>query len=400
MARIVLASPVPPMNTGTAPYLGLFIAAGLPVLRSQDVLIVTTAEFGRFDHHYMGMPVVAVEDYDPDPDDVVIAFFANNRFHRFAYAIAEAAERRKRLISVLHEPQCFHAISNMYSRRGGSVDMAGLAEQIKYEMPKLQEWILAKFSDRCLPQIVSCNLVAQSKILGLSDAIIVHSYYAGLKLSLESSHGAALPEIIVMQFPHDQSAIERVRGRPDKFTVGCFGWIALSKRPLQVIKGFAKFLLALPEEARSDVELKFAGSLVDKTLDPLYWARVYGVESYCVHLSGLSDEAFAREMESVSLLCNLRFPSCGETSGTLNLARDTGVRVAMSCYQAFREEEADYFISLDPEREIGEISAAIMAEYQRWRWPDTVGRTRTEQRYALPKKFSVAEAISYILAGA
>ncbi len=400
MGRIVLASPVPPMNTGTAPYLGLFIAAGLPVLRSQDVLIVTTAEFGRFDHHYMGMPVVAVEDYDPDPDDVVIAFFANNRFHRFAYAIAEAADRRKKLISVLHEPQCFQAVSDMHSRRGGSVDVAGLAEHIEYEMPRLQEWILARFADRRLPQIVSYNLVAQSKILGLSDAIIVHSYYAGLKLSLESSHGAALPEIIVMQFPHDQRAMQRVRDRPSKFTVGCFGWIAPSKRPLQVIKGFAKFLSTLPEEARSAVELKFVGSLADKTLDPLHWAKVYGVESNCVHLSVLSGEAFAREMESVSLLCNLRFPSCGETSGPLNLARDTGVRVAMSSYQAFREEEADYFIGLDPAREISEISAAIMAEYERWRRPDTVGRSRPEQRYGLPKKFSAAEAISYILAGA
>jgi len=116
MGRIILASPVPPMNTGTAPYLGLFIAVGLSVFRSQDVLIVTTAEFGCFDHHYMGMPVVAVEDYDPDPDDIVIAFFANNRFHRFAYAIAETANRRKKLISVLHEPQCFQAVSDMNSR--------------------------------------------------------------------------------------------------------------------------------------------------------------------------------------------------------------------------------------------------------------------------------------------
>lgn len=36
-------------------------------------------------------------------------------FHRFTYAIAEADGRRKKLISVLHEPQCFQAVSNMHS---------------------------------------------------------------------------------------------------------------------------------------------------------------------------------------------------------------------------------------------------------------------------------------------
>lgn len=397
MGRIIFASPVPPMNTGTAPYLGLFLAEGSSALHSMDAAIVTTAEFGRPVLEYMGLPVIAVDDYEPHADDVVIAFFANNRFHRFAYALAEKRGSRKKLISVLHDPQCFMNVSDMYSARGRNSDTAGLAEHIKYEVPKSQPWILSGLANGKLPSVLSWNLMAQSKILGISDAIVVHSYYAGLRLTLESGHGVRLPKILIMQFPRDGQAMGQEREKPDKFSVGSFGWIAPHKRPLSVIKGFAKFLSALPDGARSSVELKFVGALSDKTLDPLHWAKIYGLERNCIHRSGLPDEAFAREMASVSLLCNLRFPSCGETSGTLNLAHDLGVSVAMSAYQAFREEDADYLISLDPAKEIEDIAAAITTEYEKWLSPDALRRTRPERRYPLPRKLSVAETMSYIL---
>src|SRR6185437_11785204 len=116
----------------------------------------------------------------------------------------------------------------------------------------------------------------------------------------------------------------------------------------------------------------------------------------CVYLGHISDDRFASEMASSSLLLNLRFPSCGETSGTLNLARDLGVRIAVSSYQAFREERADYHISISPDKEIEEICSVISREYNRWLTGSPVGDSPVVNYPDLPPKFSSAQALRYI----
>ncbi|HET6391004.1 hypothetical protein [Hyphomicrobium sp.] len=384
------------MKTGTARYLGLFIGEGGATLKSREAFIVTPSGFAEVDKTYMGLPVITDKQYSPQADDVVVAFFANNRFHQFAYPLINKRKKWKKLISVLHDPQCFMNVESMHWSPSTGCDTEALYEHIRHEMPTLHRWTLEKWSQYKLPSIMKYNLIAQSKVLPISDSIVVHSYYAGLKLSLESAHGVSLPEIVVMQHPRDTEVIS-TNVKAEKFSVGCFGWISQAKRPLSVIEGFGRFFSGLPEDARKSVQLKFVGELSEKSLDPLFWSKAYGFPSNCVHLGHVSDQVFSQEMASTNLVFNLRFPSCGESSGALNLASDLGVKIALSSYQAFREETADYLIKLDPKQEVNDIVAAITKEYKNWLNKNDGLPNRRKAQYPTPRKFDVPDAISYLL---
>lgn len=398
VARIVFASPVPPMKTGTARYLSLFFEECGDALSAHQLLIVAPSDMGPTANAFMGIPVIRDQDYVCADDDLLIVFVANNRFHKFVFPILERRKRGTKVVSIIHDPQCFMNVESMNWTSATGFNIEGMESQIKYEMPGYKDWILSRWQAYSLPHIMKYNLMAQSKIIDSSDAIIVHSYYAALRLLLESGHGAEMPPIAVMQHPKDRSVVGVTRKTNDgKFVVGCFGWISEAKRPIPIVAGFSRFLSSLPPVDRAAVQLKFVGELAQKSLNPLHLAEAYGCKKNTVHLGHVSDEEFLQEMSSVNLMFNLRFPSCGETSGTLSLASEMGIPVAMSSYQAFKEENADFLISLAPEKETNEICEAIRSVYESWVDRGQQRTNRTERRYGLPEKFDVKQALKWAL---
>jgi glycosyltransferase involved in cell wall biosynthesis len=388
------------MKTGTARYFSLFLEACGDTLRSHQPIIVTPLEKGPIVDSFMGIPVLLEMEYESADEDVLVAFVANNRFHKFIFPLLERRRRDVKVISVIHDPQCFMNVESLHWNAIEGFDVEGLQPHLRYELPNLKDWILSRWKKFSLPSILKYNLMAQSKIIESSDVLIVHSYYAALRLLLESSHGVEMPPILVMQHPKDRSIESTVhRASDDKFVVGCFGWISESKRPISIVAGFSRFLSTLSREDRAAVQLKFVGELADKSLDPLMLAKMYGCEENCVYLGHVPDEQFLRDMSSVNLLFNLRFPSCGETSGTLSLANEVGVRVAMSSYQAFREENADFLISLSPDNEVNDICAAIKTAYQGWIDGEKPSTDESARRYSLPEKFDVHQALEWVLRG-
>jgi hypothetical protein len=388
------------MKTGTARYLTLFFEACGDALRSHQTIIVTPSDKGPTADLFMGIPILKDTEYESEDNDILIAFVANNRFHKFIFSLLEKRSRGARVISVIHDPQCYMNVESLYWTSTAGFNVEGFRSHIKYELPNLKDWILSRWQKFSLPSILRYNLMAQSKIIESSDALIVHSYYAALRLLLESSHGAELPPILVMQHPKDNS-IETLPRRADggKFIVGCFGYIADVKRPTSIVAGFSRFLSTLPHKDRAAVQLKFVGHLAQQSVDPFELAKIYGCNENCVHLGHVPDEQFLAEMSSVNLLFNLRFPSCGETSGTLTLASEMGVRVAMSSYQAFKEESADFLISLSPDKEIEDIYTAIKTVYEGWLNGEMPRTDKNTRRYSLPEKFDVPQVLEWVLRG-
>jgi glycosyltransferase involved in cell wall biosynthesis len=399
MPRIVFVSPIPPMKTGTARYLGLFIDECADVVRDFDCLIVSSAELGPLPEEYKGIWVRTHSEYVSNPDDIIIAFFANNEFHRFVYFVLDSAIKRKKLICIIHETQNFMNVSAICSEPSNPLDMRPLLAHLKYEPTFFQNMLIcSRRREFELPLIMHYNIMAHSRIIETADYLVVHSFYAAIKFALEGSHHISLPDVIVMQHPNDHIAAKsKELPTKEKFVVGCFGWISRAKRPISVMKGFAKFFEELPLDARRLVELKFVGTLVEESYNPISWSQKLGFPDHCVYLGHISDDRFAFEMASLSLLLNLRFPSCGETSGTLNLARDLGIRTAVSSYQAFREEKADYHISISPDKEIGEVCSVISREYNRWLNGTSFADLPVVNYPDLPPKFSSAQAMRYIM---
>ena len=387
------------MKTGTARYLSLFLEECGDILRDHQPVIVTPSGLGAPNPSLRGIPIVSDRDYCAAENDVLFVFVANNRFHMFVFSILERRKKSSRVISIIHDPQCFMNVDHIQRNLGRKYDPEGMVKDLKFEIPNLREWIMSRWQQAGLPQILKFNLMAQSRIIEASDVMVVHSYYAALKLLLESGHGVErMPPILVMQHPRHPS----IEGHPllprgRKFVVGCFGWISQAKRPIPIISGFSRFLSSLPAHEREAVELKFVGELTQKSLDPSVLAQAYGCEKNCVHLGHVSDERFLREMSTVNIMFNLRFPSCGETSGTLNLAKEMGIRVAMTNYQAFKEENADFLISLAPDKEVDEICAAITAVYRDWIAGKATTSRAPSPRYALPKKFDARQALQWVL---
>lgn len=399
MARIVFASPIPPMKTGTARYFGLFLEACGDALYSHQPMIVTPLEKGPTIDSFMGIPVLPDKEYESVDDDILVVFVANNAFHKFIFPLLERRRKGAKVISIIHDPQCFMNVESLHWNAAKGFNVEGLRPHLRYELPNLKDWILSRWEKFALPSILKYNLMAQSEIIESSDVLIVHSYYAALRLLLESSYGVEMPPILVMQHPKDCSIKSTRKTSDGKFVVGCFGWISEAKRPISIVAGFSRFLSTLSREDRATVQLKFVGELADKSLDPLMLAKMYGCEENCVHLGHVPDEQFLRDMSSVNLLFNLRFPSCGETSGTLSLASEMGVRVAMSSYQAFKEENADFLISLSPDNEVNDICAAIRTAYQGWVDGEKPSNDESAQRYSLPEKFDVHQALEWVLRG-
>jgi hypothetical protein len=166
--------------------------------------------------------------------------------------------------------------------------------------------------------------------------------------------------------------------RKPKFTAGLFGWVAPSKLVVEVIEGFSRFAAGLSEEDRKDVGLRIVGQLPD----PGYYDPVGAADRLphrdLVDFQGFVPlERFETEMQACSLVFNLRFPSCGESSGTLARAHRLGVPVVTTAYQAFHEEASDAQVSVDPARIAGEIAALLARYHAEWK---ASGRTRTRER--------------------
>lgn len=392
-------TPTPPMQTGTARYFSLFLSEAQEVVRTTNCLIVTGSQHSHAPRILQNIPVVKDTDYTADSRDILVSFIANNEFHSFVYGVLLNSQSVHKKVTIIHDPQCFMNVDSMHWRKSSPKDVQGMREHIKYEMPLLQNWILNRWKGGVLPKILKYNLMAQSRIIDLSDVLVVHSYYSAIKLILESGHGVDLPPVQVMSHPRDPNAYDRRGGQSEKFVVGCCGWVSEFKRPVSVLKGFADFVHQLPEETRKSVELKFVGRVVDPNCDPNIWAQRLNIGKQCRVLGYVTDNEFIEEMSSINLLFNLRFPSCGETSGTLNLAEDLNIETVLSFYQSFKEEQPQHFISIDPEKEISEITETILASFTNWEKGAPPIKKKLPSYPHLPAKLTPAEVVKFAIRG-
>jgi hypothetical protein len=166
--------------------------------------------------------------------------------------------------------------------------------------------------------------------------------------------------------PKNANATHQIE-KSQYFVVGCFGWISSAKRPKQVVRAFYEFRKFLSEQDQKRVELKFVGQLAEKHQDPQATSRKLGI-SQSVRVTGyVSKDRFLEEIRSTNLVVNLRFPSCGETSGTLSNSADFCKPTITSKYQAFAEVESRYRARISADAELEDIIHAMMQEFTIWK---------------------------------
>ena len=313
--RIALFTPLPPARSGIADYSQTL--AG-PLGRQVELEI-----FSRGDPHF-----------DPARFDVVLYQIGNNAWHDFVY---ETAIRHPGVV-VLHESNLHHLITDFTIRRG---DWDAYVRECEYEGGEPAR----AFAERVRNLEVGPDyegLPMTRRLLERSRGLIVHSRFmesearrAGFAGPVAViPHGAWIPEA-------DRNAYRHKLGL-DEFTplIGIFGYLKPYKRIPQALRAFRR-LVRVAHNARmilvGEPHPEFA-------LEPMI--RSMGLSAAVRVLGFTPIEEFVGYLAACDIVLNLRYPTVGETSGTMQRALGLGKAVMVSEIGSFAELPEDVCLKI------------------------------------------------------
>jgi glycosyltransferase involved in cell wall biosynthesis len=301
--RVALLTPLPPAKSGVAHYSSLL----LPALQER----VAVTAFGSPD------------GYDPAAFERVIYQLGNNPYHEWIYA---EAMRRPDVI-VLHDLVLHHLIVEMTLARG---DAEGYVDALRASHGAAGEAWARGRTIGLHHEIGNFLLPASVEVAQRARAVIVHNQWSAARLR---SFGVTTP-IHVVPHPYvpesrtfDRDGLRQSLGlTPAHRVIGLFGFLTSAKRAEIVLEAF--------REARAQDD-RLALLIVG---EPAPNIDVAAVSTAGVVLTGyVADADFPAYYAAADRLVNLRYPSAGETSGTLIRAFDAGKPVAVSDYAQFAE---------------------------------------------------------------
>ena len=304
-------SPMPPARTGVAHYTSML----LPALR------------GRIDVDIVADPHAARRS------PLAIYQLGNNPHHAWIY---EEAMRTPGVV-VLHDVVLHHLIVEMTLAKG---DVEGYVDALRANHGEAgAAWARGRAAG-LHSEMGNFLMPASVEVANRSRAVIVHNRWAADRLR---SLGVTTP-IHVVPHPYEpqpdtRARRDEIRARhgiaPDKRVVGFIGFLTSAKR--------ADVVLAAAEKAR--VELLIVGEPAPNIDLPS---------------TGYVDDAdFPAYFAAVDRVVNLRYPSAGETSGTLIRAFEAGKPVAVSDYAQFAEYPDDCVVKIP----FGDREVELLADF-------------------------------------
>jgi len=305
--KLAYFSPLPPARSGIADYSAML----LEELRGLLDIETHAGEGKAFD----GPPTGGAALYQ----------LGNNADHIEAY---EAALRHPGVV-VLHEANLHHLITDMTIRRG---DWDGYIRECAYDGGEPAR----AFAERVRALEVGPDydgVPMLRRVLERSRGVIVHSRYvagkcrdAGFEGPLAViPHGAAMPVVERMNWR------QRLGVGETEPLVGVFGYLKPYKRIAQSLRAFAKVWRLCPE-----AKLILAGEEHPEfPLEPRI--RALGLQAAVRRFGYAAPEEFEGYLSACDVVLNLRFPTVGETSGTLLRALGMGKAVVVSDVGSFSE---------------------------------------------------------------
>lgn len=301
--RIAVLTPLPPTRSGVAHYASML----LPALGER-------AEVRAFD---------SLEGYRRQDFDAVVYQLGNNPHHEVMYAEA----MREPGVAVLHDLVLHHLVVEMTLARG---DVEGYVAALQASHgPAGAAWARGR-AVGLHTEMANFLMPASIEVARRSKAVIVHNQYARDRLQ---EFGVASPVHVV---PHpyipetrsfDRTALRaRLGFAPDTRVIGFFGFLTSAKRAEVVLEAFR---IAREEDPR--LALLIVG-------EPAPNIDVSSLQREGIVTTGyVADDDFPAYYAVADRFVNLRYPSAGETSGTLIRALDAGKPVAVSHYAQFAE---------------------------------------------------------------
>ena len=282
--RVAYYSPLPPSRSGIADYSTLL----LPALRERLEDVVVAQPGKRVAH-----TDVALYHVGNDPDA-----------HGW---IVDALTRRPGVV-VLHEYVLHHLIAGITIGRGNG---RGYLDAMERELGVVGRLLGLGVLDNLLPLLWETQperYPLSGTILDAATALIVHSHFVERR-AREAGYGGATWRIPHPAWP--MAHVEPARDVSGDPLVGCFGNLNMNKRIPELLQAFARF-----RRDRPGARLLLVGAAaerfdLDRRLERLgLHDGVFG-EGY------VPEERMWSLMAACDVLVNLRFPTMGETSGSV-----------------------------------------------------------------------------------
>lgn len=307
--RIALFSPLPPAKSGIADYSAALME---PLGR--------LAQVETFD----GTP----SGFDSARYDVCLYQLGNNPFHTFAY---QAALGNPGVI-VLHEANLHHLVADLTIRRGDweaylhEVEINGGREALEYAQRHVRT--LQRGPDYDIPMLRG--------ILDRARGVIVHSDAVARVVREQGftgpvgkiPHGAWIPAAADVQRMAYRTRLGVDERAP---LIGIFGFLKPYKRIAESLRAFRRLVKVIPE-----ARLILVGEAhAELPLDSMIQSMLLSAQVRHIGFAPLED--FNGYMAACDIVLNLRYPSVGESSGTLLRALGMGKAVIVSAAGSFLE---------------------------------------------------------------
>lgn len=278
--------------------------------------------------------------------DAVVYHLGNNPAHRFVFDEA----RRRPGIAVFHDFTLHHLVEWMYwgpPRR----DLGGYREAVAREVgPELGDRLAELHGTDVVSEFEKFLWPLNGELARGSRAVVVHNHDAAGKMR------EIAPDVPVTVIPHhagnpppDVAGVDRAGARErlglpaDAFLVGHFGYITRPKQPAAVVGGFARLAARRPDAQLLMVGADNSGGGLDRLIDRA------GVRGRVRPVGYVGLTRFYLFLKAVDAVVNLRYPSAGESSGTVSRALAEGRATIVNDLGSFSEipDEATLKVEID-----------------------------------------------------
>jgi glycosyltransferase involved in cell wall biosynthesis/SAM-dependent methyltransferase len=304
--RVAFVSPMPPSKSGIADYAAA-LAGPLAALVDLTIIAEKPAAFdaGRF--------------------DAILYHAGNNPHHGFVYELALEHPG----VVVMHEANLHHLIADLTIKRD---DWEGYLREAEYNGGAAA----LEYARRVRALEVGPDydgLPMLRRLLERSKAVVAHSRFTAGEIRNAGfagpvaviPHGAWIPEVDRLAW--------RSRLGLDEWTplIGTFGFLKPYKRIAQSLRAFRRLVRVEPA-----AKMILVGEPhPELPLAPLI--RSLGLQANVRLLGFVPIEDFAGYIAACDIVLNLRYPTVGESSGSLVRALGLGRAVLVSDVASFRE---------------------------------------------------------------
>jgi glycosyltransferase involved in cell wall biosynthesis len=286
------------------------------------------------------------EELSSNGYDAVYHHLGNNPWHEFVYEAALAHPG----ISVFHDLSLHHLIAYLMVERGFGVRQRDRYEQIFREEygPELGGRIATLKVHGVASDLEKFLFPLTAHMARRARGIVVHSSWAAEQIGREAPGtpveviphhaGTPPPEVIGV----DRAEARRQLGLPEEaFIVGHFGFVTRPKQPEAVIGGMAHVHRAHPDSLLVVVGADNTGGGLDRIIDR------HGLRGAVRAVGFVGLTKFYLYLKSVDAVINLRYPSAGESSGSIARALAEGRAVVCNNYHAYAELPNDAVLKVE-----------------------------------------------------